>query len=222
MRKLINVVVASIIALTCLGLESNIKVALAQGQDSSSTAASSDVRRDEINHDVQLYLLVGSNGTGERSNIPPSMDVVIKQLRSTLPFPHYRLATTFLNRVKDGGNLEVSGVGGSPLVTVPTTSNTPTFFNFHMSNVKLVTDANGQPFIRIAKFRLGLKVPIVTATARSEGGSAGSPVVQYQDTGLSTEMSVREAAPTIVGTLTTSQPGESFVLVVMVKRTSMP
>jgi len=217
MRRLMNYEVALIVALTLWAGQAGTRIALAQGQTSSLAAASVDTRHDEVNYDVQLYLIAASDEAGERSKIPQSMDGVIKQLKVALPFSSYRLAATFLNRVIDGGSLEVSGVGGSPLAGPPANPNTPTFFNFRMDDIKVATDINNQSFIRIAKLRFGLKVPVVTATTRNESG-AGYPVIQYQDTGISTEMSVREGVPTVVGTLAASQPNESFVLVVNVKR----
>jgi len=46
----------------------------------------------------------------------------------------------------------------------------------------------------------------------------GYPVIQYEDTGINTQMSVREGEPTLVGTLNTSRPGQLFALVITIKR----
>ena len=51
----------------------------------------------------------------------------------------------------------------------------------------------------MGKLRFGLQVPVQTATAGAKDGKAGYPVIQYQDTGLTAEMSVREGTPTVVG-----------------------
>lgn len=190
---------------------------LAQEPKPSSAAASADAQRNEINHEVLLYLLAAADTSGAGSGVPQPLEPVIKQLKMVLPFSDFRLAATFLNRVRDGGSLEVNGVGGAPLITAPTGSGEPTFFQFSVSNVRSVADATGQPFVQISRFRFGLKVPVVTATVRGEGG-ASNPVVQYQDTGVVTELSVREGAATIVGTLPAGRPGGTFVLVISVKR----
>lgn len=216
MRKQISYGVAPALALALWALAAGASPALAQGQNSSPAA---DVPRDEINHDVQIYLLVASNDAGERVAVPQQLEGVVRQLRAALPFSSYRLAATYLNRVKDGGSLEVSGVGGSPLIAAAGNPSNPTFFQLSLSNVKLFTGADGQPFIRVARFRFGLKVPIQTATVAGEGGRPSYPTIQYQDTGVSTEMSAREGAATVVGTLAASPPGESFILVMTLKRT---
>ncbi|HEX8180903.1 MAG TPA: hypothetical protein VF525_15260 [Pyrinomonadaceae bacterium] len=220
MRKLTGYGVAMILTLLLCSIGSSVNSARAQSQSSAAVATTKDVQQEQINHEVQLYLLVASDASGERSNIPQSLDGAVRQLKDTLPFANYRLASTFMDRVRDGGTLEVSGVGGFPLVTTPANSSTPTFFTFGLSGVTLVRGANDQPFIQVGRFRFGLKVPIQTGTTRSEGSNAGYPVIQYQDTGITTELSVREGVPTIIGTLAANQPNESYVLVLALKRTA--
>ena len=217
LRRLVGYAASSAFALTLCVAAPGAHVAVAQGQD-SAPAARAEARRDEVNHDVQLYLLAASNEPGDRGNVPQSVEGVLRQLRATLPFSNYRLATTFLNRVRDGGTLEVSGVGGAPLLAGPSNSASPAFFRFNLQRVRLLAGADGQPFIQVEKLHFGLKIPVQTASVGGEGGKPSYPVIQYQDTGISTEMSVREGVPTVVGTMTSSQPGEAFILVVTLKR----
>ena len=195
--------------------------ALAQGENSAGAGASSSMTRDEVNYDVQMHLLVASNSGGavERSNIPSSLDGAVKQLRASLPFTNYRLAMTFLNRVKDGGTLEASGVDSS-LFTTPVGPNTPSFYDFACYQVKSDKDANGLSFIRISKFRFSLRLPLITNSPRSEGSTATVPIINYQPVGITTEMSMREGFPTLVGTLTTSRPDELLILLITVKQNS--
>lgn len=215
-RRLISYGAACALALILLSAAPGAGVAL--GQDSSA-ATNADVKREGMNHDVQLHLLAASNEPVGGGNVPPSMEGVIRQLRAALPFSNYRVAATFLNRVGDGGTVEVSGVGGLPLAAGTANSTSPTFFQFHLSNVRLFAGADGQQFIQVERLRFGLKVPIQTASVSGEGGKTGYPVIQYQDTGITTQVSVREGTPTVVGTLAASQPGESFILVMTLKRT---
>ena len=216
-KKPVSYGTASVLALTLLCAAPGASVALAQDRDSSA-AAPADAKQGEINHDVQLYLLAASNEPGGGAVVPQSMEGVIRQLRASLPFAHYRVAATFINRVRDGGSFEVSGVGGPPLAAALPNPTSPTFFNFRMANVKLSPAGGDQSFVRVAGLRFGLKVPIQTASVAAEGGKGGYPVIQYQDTGISTEVSVREGAPTVIGTLAATRPDESFVLVMTLKR----
>ena len=213
MRRLTSYVASSVFALAlCAG------ASVAAQTQNAVVAARADAERAEVNHDVQLYLLAASNEPGGGGNVPQAVEGALKQLRATLPFSNYRLATSFLNRVRDGGTVEVSGVGGAPLVANPPNSVSPAFFKFSLHRVRLLAGADAQPFIQVEKLYFGLKVPVQTASVGGEGGKPSYPVIQYQDTGISTEMSVREGTPTVVGTMTSSQPGESYVLVMTLKR----
>lgn len=204
--KFLSVVFFMLLAFCFIGV--NESVALAQGQDASAM-------RDEVNYDVQLDLVVASNGA-ERGSVPQSLEGIIKQLRTSLPFTNYRLTTTFINRVKDGGTLESTGVGGSLLATTIGPS-TPTFYNFNLYQVKMERDSHGQPFISIPKFRFNLRMPIITGTTLASASNASSPIINYEAVGINTEMSIREAVPTLVGTLTTSRPEELMLILISIK-----
>jgi hypothetical protein len=178
-----------------------------------------DARADEVNYDVELHLLVNGEGAEGTSKIPQALDGVVRQLKSSLPSDDYKLAVTFISRVKDGGSLEVKTVGGSPFAAPQSNPLTPTFFEFSLNDVRLGGDQPGGQLIHVRQFRLGLKVPIQTATS-TIGDKAGQPfpVIQYEDTGINTQISVREGEPTLVGTLNTSRPGQLYALVITIKR----
>ena len=72
---------------------------------------------DGPDYEVQLYLLVTAGGAEGAAKVPQGLDGVVRQLKSTLPPADYRLAATFINRVRDGGKFEVKTVGGSPFAT---------------------------------------------------------------------------------------------------------
>jgi hypothetical protein len=188
-------------------------------QGGARTQAAPNSKQDQTNHEVQLFLLSASNGAGQPNNVPKTLEGVVRQLNASLPFADYRLAATFINRVKDGGALEVRGVSGAPFTAPSPNTLTPTFYNFRLGGVKLGEDASGLKFVQIPNFNFGLKYPVQTATTRDDKGQS-FPVIQYEDTGITTQMSVREGEPTVVGTITTGRPEEIFVLVVTIKRTS--
>lgn len=216
LRRLNRRGAACALALILLAAAPGARVAPAQEQNPEGAAAA-DARREGVNHDVQLHLLAASHDPGG-VGVPQGMEAVIRQLRTTLPFTNYRVAATFLNRVRDGGHVDVSGVGGAPLTDAATNPTSPTFFNFSLSDVRLLDGGDAQPLTRVGRLRFGLKVPVQTANVSAEGGKAGYPVIQYQDTGISTQVSVREGAPTVIGTLAANRPGESLILVLTVRR----
>lgn len=190
--------------------------ASAQSRDDPPRKESGD---DEINYDVELHLLVTGNEAEGAAKIPQTLDGVVRQLKASLMSADYKLAGTFIGRVHDGGNLSVKTLGGSPLApTQQFDALTPAFFDFTMNGVKHVADPSGGQLVNIHDFRLGMKVPIQTATVSNDKSGQGYPVIQYEDTGINTQMSVREGVPTLVGTLNTSRPGQLFAIVITIKR----
>jgi hypothetical protein len=187
------------------------------GGDSASSARRQTAARAETNFEVQTHVLVTSEGAEGAAKVPQSLDGVVRQLKSLLPPADYRLAATFLNRVRDDGGLEVKSAGASPFGPAQVGPLTPVIFQLTLS-LKSFEDASGERYVRVQPFRLGFKIPIQTASVSNDKAGQGYPVIQYEDTGVTTQMSVREGEPTLVGTLNTSRPGQLFVIVLTVRR----
>jgi len=175
---------------------------------------------DETNLDTQLYLIVGTNQEVEDTRLPASLDPVVKQLRASLPFKNYRLAATLINRVKNEGRLDLSWIGG-PLAgpTAAASSLTPSFSQFKVRQVKLVRNAENQQVVQMLGFNFGARVPIQTPGAIAANGAV-APSVAYEPTGVSTDISMRESEPVIVGTLNIGPSGDAIILVVSAKKTT--
>jgi hypothetical protein len=188
----------------------------ASAQDGGD-AARKQVARAEINYEVQTHILVTAEGAEAAAKVPQALDGVVRQLKTMLPPADYRLAATFVNRVRDEGSFDVKSAGASPFGTAQTGPLTPTIFQLSLG-LKSFDDASGERYVRVPTFRLGLKIPIQTASVANDKTGQAYPVIQYEDTGLNTQMSVREGEPTLVGTLNTSRPGQLFVIVLTVKR----
>lgn len=190
--------------------------AFAQNDNSSQSAAKSKAE-DTTAIEVQLYLIIGTDtAKGNEEKIPASLDAVVKQLRSTLTFKNYYLAETSLNRVLNGGKLSLRWVGG-PLPEPPSaTTRTPGFNEFHISQVKLIHDEEGRSAIRMYDFNYGTRVPVQIPTVASNGATA--PVIQYEPTGLTTDITVREGEPTIAGTLNVGTSSDALIIVVTARR----
>ena len=176
-----------------------------------------DTRDDETNLDTQLFLLVATNQPVSDEKLPASLDGVVKQLRATLPFKNYRLAATLINRVKNDGRLDLSWIGG-PVATIAGSSSTvnPSFSQFKVRNVKLARNSGGETVVQMAGFNFGMRIPIQVGQVAVNGGI---PAINYENTGLSTDISVREAEPVVVGTLNVGPSGDAIILVVAAKRT---
>jgi hypothetical protein len=190
----------------------------AQAQADQSPQASTRIRNEEATGlEVQLHLIVArKTADGEDEKLPAAFDAIVKQLKSTFTFKSYRLATTLLNRVKNGGKLSLRWVGSPLLASAAATAATPGFNEFNVQSVKLVQDEGGRDVVQMSHFNFGTRIPILTPSIASTGTSA--PVVHYEPTGITTDISMPEGEPTIVGTLNIGPSGDALIIVVMVKK----
>src|SRR5258705_4515495 len=126
---------------------------------SSGTVTPSEKQEDETNLDTQLYLLVATNQEVADTKLPAVLEPVVRELRPALPFKNYRLAATLINRVKNNGRLNLKWIGG-PLGITAAPSINPSFNEFKVNTVKLVTDSAGQPMVRMEGFGYCARIPI--------------------------------------------------------------
>jgi hypothetical protein len=190
---------------------------LAQGpSDSPQQSFPADKKDDETNLDTQLYMLIGSNQDADDAKLPVSLESVIKQLRASLPFKNYRLSTTLINRVRNEGHFNLRW----PMIAAGANSGTltPSFNEFRVNGVKLVRDASGQQSVRMDGFTFGARVPIQTGMT-SASTVTSTATINYESTGLNTDISMREGEPVIVGTLNVGPSGDAIILVITAKRT---
>ncbi len=191
-------------------------------QEQSSTARAA-IRDDDTNLETQLYLILGTNREIDEGKIPAALDPIIKRLRESLPFKHYSVAGTFLNRVKNNGRLDVSWVGSPFLLSSASSAaalSNPSFNQF-AAVVRLATDGNGNDIVRMNEFKFGARVPIITSQLATTNASLSVvPVsqVNYESVGLHTDISMREGSPVIAGTLHVGPQGDAIVVAIAARR----
>jgi hypothetical protein len=132
------------------------------------------------------------------------------------------LAATLVNRVKNGGRLSLKWLGG-PFATAASSAVTPSFSEFRIREVRLVRNSEGQSMVRMSNFVYAARIPVQTGTAVASNTPAGAPnnfpVINYEQTGLESDISMRESEPVIVGTLNIGPSGDAIILVASAKRT---
>jgi len=185
----------------------------AQAQEAERPAARSD---EAAGLEVQLHLLVARRAAdGEDEKLPASLDAVVKQLRATFPHKSYRLATTLLNRVKNGGRLSVRWSGNPLFGQSPPPGSAPGSNEFNIMGVKLEKDDAGRDIVQLSNFGFNARINVPLPSVASAGGL---PAVQQESTGITTDLSVREGEPTVVATLNVGPAGDALILVVSAKR----
>jgi len=182
---------------------------------SSNTPAATPVQEDDTNLDTQLFLLVATNQDVDDAKLPAALEPVIKQLRASLPFKNYRLAATLINRVKNDGRLNLKWIGGPLVPSGAVSTTTPSFNEFRVNNVKLVGDSKRT--VRMEGFGFGVRIPIITQSVAGNGPPG--PIINYESTGLNTDISMDEGQPVVVGTLNIGPSGDAIILVMSAKAT---
>lgn len=210
-RKVLATILFSILVTLSIGGQQVL------AQNAASGASQEAKVVDETNLDTQLYLLVATNQEIDDTKLPPALDSVVKQLRASLPFKNYKLISTLVNRVKNEGRLSLKWVGGPLPASAAASPNTPSFNEFKVNQLKLVTDSGGRQVVRMDGFVFGARIPIVTGTAIAANGPA-APIFNYEQTGLNTDISIREGEPVVVGTLNVGPSGDAIILVMSAKR----
>jgi hypothetical protein len=66
-------------------------------------------------------------------------------------------------------------------------------------------------------FAFGARIPIITGTAIASNGPA-APIINYENTGLNTDISILEGEAVVVGTLNVGPSGDAIILVMSARR----
>jgi hypothetical protein len=211
-QKIYRAVLIAALIVAGVGAASPQVMAQAEQSSRASSKAGSD---DSTGLEVHLHLLVARKAMdGDEEKLPASLDAVLKQLKATFMFKSYRLATTLLNRVRNGGRLSLRWVGSPLLAPSAATTSTPGFNEFNVQVVKLDKNDAGQDIVQMSNFNFGARIPIQISSV----AGTGTPTIQYENTGITTDISVREGEPTIVGTLNVGPSGDALIIVVSARR----
>jgi hypothetical protein len=215
-QKIYRIILIATLIIT--GATAGSRSASAQTEPAAQSSPQRLRNDDSTAIEVQLHLIVAKKAAdGEEEKLPASLDSVLKQLKATFSFKSYRLATTLLNRVRSGGKLSLRWVGSPLLAPSAATTATPGFNEFNVQMVKLAQDENGRDVVQMSIFNFGARIPIQIPSIASTGSV---PVIQYENTGITTDISMREGEPTIVGTLNVGPAGDALIIVVSAKRPS--
>jgi hypothetical protein len=140
------------------------------------------------NIDVAIYLMSALPAPATTA-VPAEMESVVKQLRSMFSYKGYQLIDTQVIRVRAGQGGQASGVVNNG----PSVGGAQTISQIKFGAASIVPDEKGLG-IRIDQLRVGLKVPI-----RVTGPGAAPGSVQFIDTGIFTDVDIRENQKVVVG-----------------------
>jgi hypothetical protein len=135
------------------------------------------------NIEVTIYLM-SALGTPSSGAVPPELEAVVKQLKSTFSYKSYQLIDTQVMRVRAGQGGDVSGVVNG----APSLDGNKTISQVKFKSATVSTDEKGRA-IRIDRLSVGFRVPV----------RSGEKQYLYIDTGISTDVDVREGQKVVVG-----------------------
>jgi hypothetical protein len=183
--------------------------------NAAQTSTSSDIKRGEIEFQVKLQLLVASNIVNAKTDYPPALESVVKQIKSSLSFKNHFLYATYLYNVADNGNLRVSDVSYKPYESAGTLA--ATFFNLEALGVKSNINGNST---HISRFKFEERKNIFIGAELGNNNEKKS-IINTVGTFIDTELNVKEGIPTIVGTTTSALSDGALVIVITVTHSEM-
>lgn len=166
-------------------------------------------------YEVMLQVVVGSNGSAEGSSLTPNLRGLSDQLRSNFGFANYRLDNTFVGRVGTSGTFEYKSISNT--VGAGADSETPSFLEWTLGGLRSSINDKGEAVFQAEPFRFGARVPVRISTFKDDSGKAISNI-NYEAIGLTVNrVSLRENAPTLIGTLSLPKTAGTVFLILTVK-----
>ncbi len=159
------------------------------------------------NIDVTIYLM-SALGQPAASAVPAELESVVKQLKSTFSYKGYQLIDTEVIRVRAGLGGEVSGV----VMEGPSVGGNRIISQVRFRSASISIDEKGRA-IRIDSLKVGLKIPIVSPSP----DLTGQKQYQYIDTGMSTDVDIREGQKVVVGKANMDGSDRASIVVLMAK-----
>lgn len=130
------------------------------------------------NIELHMHLLIASNSGGAAREVPADLKDVLTQLRGTLSYRTYDLATSIVQRLTETPR-PLQGTGVAELPGIP---NSAMLYEYFLNNVSLVENATGAASVQIAEF---------TFTTREK-----------ESTRVQTALNLRDGEKVVVGTAT--------------------
>ena len=158
------------------------------------------------NIELTVYLLMALSEQTGAKNTPSELDGVLKQLRNVFTYQGFRLLDTLVVRSRNGMPGGINGIAPKNPEEAQ-----PTFYKFYFGSASITSDSNTGRMIRVDNLRLGATVPVKTI---SETGSAQ---FKSAETGINTNIDVREGQKIVVGKATIDGSNNALFLVLTAK-----
>jgi hypothetical protein len=161
----------------------------------------------QSSYELSLQVVIGSNDAATRTELPPSLTTISRQLKNNYSFQSYRLANTFLGRVANTGTIEyksVSNIFGEPVEG----GDAQTFLDWSLVNFQALPSG-----FQARSFRFGARIPVIYRQAKD-----AAPTMAYESIGLTMNMiGLPINKPTLVGSIGLPKTSGTVFLVATIK-----
>jgi hypothetical protein len=170
----------------------------------------------EPSYEATLHVLIGSDDTSQRGDLPRSLDAVAGKIRDNFTFKSYRLMNTYYGRLANNGSLDYKSV--SSLKNASTELDAPTFLDWQLANFKSDPAGSVKNSLTMQVFRFGARVPVIVTPIASGDGKTNA-ITNYESVGLTlNKLGIVENAPTLVGTISLPRTTGTVFLVLTIKQ----
>jgi len=154
------------------------------------------------NVEVTIYLM-SALGQPSATALPPELDGVVKQLKSTFSYKGFELIDTQVIRTRAGKGGSASGLVDRG------TSGLKTSNHVDINEVTVSNDEKGRA-IHLRGLRVRLRIPV-------QSNFGPTPTVNYLDTGINTDIDVHEGQKVVVGKANMDGSDRASIVVLMAK-----
>jgi len=157
--------------------------------------AQAEQRSPESSYEITLSVLSGSNDAAQKGDLPQSLALIAKQLRSSFGLTNLRLADTYVGRIGNGGNINYKSLAN---IDSPSQPETPSFLDWTITGLRNASNPNS---FFMQAFRFGARVPVRVGAGTDPNGRPLSSI-QYESIGLNVDrLTVGENTPVLIGTI---------------------
>jgi hypothetical protein len=180
-----------------------LKALAVTGQPAVVDAVGEAIKRFDVpvkNAELTAYLLSATQKAGQTDAVPKDLEAVVRQLRSLFTYQGFRVLDTMVARTREGQSLEMNSTGPGD-GTAPAATQTTATYRLALRSVSVTPDGK-EHLIKLDSLRFSARVP---------SGNL------FSDTGINTDLDVREGQKVVVGKTGVGNSGDALILVVTAK-----
>ena len=159
------------------------------------------------NIEVTVYMLAAQQQP-EAGSIPDELAGVVKQLRGVFGLQGFRVLETMVMRGREGRGGEASGLMNPPKGD----DSQPSLYTFRYQRASISGEDKART-IRLDGVRFGGRIPVVSTHV----STTGQKQWQYLDTGVNTDVDLREGQKVVIGKASIGAANATLFLVVSAK-----